>query len=234
MAARIPLPNTATTLSPPEGQSTGPGRLLKERAYAVLKERIITGIYPPGTFLSERGLVEQLEMSKTPIRAALERLEGEGLVCVSPRQGIVVRQPSVQEIADQFAIRLALERYVLESLAGRLNKEQIRLVRCNLRLQQQAARQNDLVRTIQLDGEFHSLFCEFLDNQEILRVLRHLRERMTLIISLVFRQNLQRMVPNWQEHRDIAEAVIAGNAPQAVTRLKNHLEYGKQMLLSRP
>jgi DNA-binding GntR family transcriptional regulator len=210
------------------------GALLKDRAYAAIKDRIITGVYAPGTFLSERKLVEHLAMSKTPIRSGLERLEAEGMVSISPRQGIVVREPSLQEIGDQFAIRLALERYVLESLAGRLTKEQVRLVQGNLRSQQQAAQRGDLAASTRLDGEFHALFCQFLGNREILRVVRHLRERMAFVIGLVLRQNPDRMVPNWQEHRDIAQAVIDGDGEEAVARLKKHLEYGKEMLLSRP
>ena len=51
--------------------------LLKDRAYAELKELILTGTFRPESFLSERQLVAQLGMSKTPIRAALERLETE-------------------------------------------------------------------------------------------------------------------------------------------------------------
>ena len=184
--------------------------------------------FPSGSWSAQFG------MSKTPIRSALERLEAEGLVSVSPRQGIVVREPSIQEVADLFAIRLALERYVLESLAGRLTKEQVRRVKDNLRLQQQAVREDDLASMVQLDGEFHALFCEFLGNQEILRVIQQLRERMMLVIGLVFRQNTERMLPNWKEHASIAEAVIGGDADEAVARLKAHLEYGKQMLLSRP
>lgn len=228
------MPNTTKAPASPHARLPDNGTLLKDRAYAALKDRIVTGVYAPGTFLSERKLVEQLDMSKTPIRSALERLEAEGMVSISPRQGIVVREPSLQEIGDQFAIRLALERYVLESLAGRLTKEQVQLVRDNLRSQQQAAQQGDLAASIRLDGEFHALFCEFLGNREILGVIRHLRERMTFVIGLVFRQNVDRMVPNWQEHRAIAQAVIDGDADEAVARLKKHLEYGKQMLLLRP
>ncbi|MGO9111098.1 MAG: GntR family transcriptional regulator [Thermoguttaceae bacterium] len=228
------MPNTRLATARAARRSPADSRLLKEQAYAALKERIVTGAFPPGTFLSERKLVEQFGMSKTPIRSALERLEAEGLVSVAPRQGIVVREPSIQEVADLFAIRLALERYVLESLAGRLTKEQAGRVKDNLRRQQQAVQADDLTGMVQLDGEFHSLFCEFLGNQEILRVIQQLRERMTMVIGLVFQRNTARMRPNWQEHAGIAAAVIAGDADEAVARLKAHLEYGKQMLLSRP
>src|SRR5262249_52042289 len=76
--------------------------LLKDRAYDEIKRYILNNDFPPGTFLAERQLAAQLGMSKTPVKAALERLELEGLICVSPQQGIVVRDLSVQEIADQY------------------------------------------------------------------------------------------------------------------------------------
>ena len=117
---RLAMP-TRTKAAPSNQQGSHRDKgLLKSQAYDRLKTSIVTGAYPPGSFLSERRLVEELGMSKTPIRAALERLEGEDYVRISPRQGIVVREPSVREIADQFEIRLALERHVLKSLAGKL------------------------------------------------------------------------------------------------------------------
>ena len=88
------------------GTATG-RNLLKDRAYTELKARILRGDCEPGTFLSERQIVGWLRMSKTPIRAALEKLETEGLVRVSPQQGILVREMSIHDIADQFEIRAA-------------------------------------------------------------------------------------------------------------------------------
>ena len=87
--------------------------LLKEQAYEQIKSRLLNNNYPPGSFLAERRLAENLGMSKTPVRAALERLELEGFITVSPQQGIVVRELSVREIADQYELRAALESYTL-------------------------------------------------------------------------------------------------------------------------
>src|SRR5262245_30816027 len=113
-----------------------PGRsLLKARAYSEIKQRIVDGVFAPGTFLSERQLAAQLDMSKTPVRAALERREQDGLVTVSPQQGIIVRDLSVHEIADLYELRAALETYTARALAGRLTPEQTRQVRANLREQ---------------------------------------------------------------------------------------------------
>src|SRR6266567_4439531 len=96
-----------------------PRSFLKDRAYELIKQRLLNNDYPPGSFLSERQLAENLGMSKTPIKGALERLESEGFITVSPQQGIVVRELSVHEIADQYEIRGVLESYTLRSLAGK-------------------------------------------------------------------------------------------------------------------
>lgn len=229
---RVFMP-TRTEAAPSNQQGSHRAKgLLKSQAYDRLKTSIVTGVYPPGTFLSERRLVDELTMSKTPIRAALERLEGEGYVRVSPRQGIVVREPSLREIADQFEIRLALERHVLESLAGKLAPAQVTRLRDNLRHQRQAAEREDLAESIRLDSEFHVLLCQFHGNQEILATMVQLREKMTWVIGLVFKHSAGRLVPNLREHEAIAEAIIRGDCQAAVDGLRSHLEYGKQSLWS--
>ena len=145
----------------------------------------------------------------------------------------MVREPSIREIADQFELRLALEGYVLQSVAGRLDREQVRRVRENLRDQRGAVTNGNLTTTIRLDSEFHLLFCEFLGNRGILRILGQLREKIEWVIALVFRDNIERMEPNWKEHRSIAEAIINNDAEKGLKYLEAHLEYGKRSLLSR-
>src|SRR4051794_4236895 len=103
MPTRLRHPDRAPT------NGHGPARsFLKDEAYEKIKGRLLEGDYAPGSFLSERQLAENLGMSKTPVKAALERLESEGFIAVSPQQGIVVRELSVREIADQYEIRAAL------------------------------------------------------------------------------------------------------------------------------
>src|SRR6185437_11004753 len=74
--------------SAPRLAEAAPGRgLLKERAYEEIRRLIVSGRLAAGTFLTERQLAAQLGMSKTPVRSALERLETEGFVRISPQQG---------------------------------------------------------------------------------------------------------------------------------------------------
>ncbi len=207
--------------------------LMKERAYDELKRHILNDDYPPGSFLAERRLAEQLGMSKTPVKAALERLELEGFICVSPQQGIVVREFSVHEIADLYEIRAALESYTMRLIAGRLSEAQIARLRENLAALKSIAGSGDVSSAVVLDAEFHILFTRFLGNREFLRVMEHLRHKMHRVITKAFRLNPGRIDTSYKEHKAIVDVVIAGNGNQAAKLIESHLEKGKQLILER-
>lgn len=205
---------------------------LKDQAYELIKQRLLNNGYPPGSFLSERQLAESLGMSKTPVKGALERLESEGFITVSPQQGIVVRELSVHEIADQYEIRAVLESYTLRSLAGRLTPDQVVRIRANLEAQAQVRGSGDVAKWVELDAAFHSQFVEFLGNGEILRVVSQLREKMQRVITQVFRLSPARLATSYDEHNSIAAAVINGDGTRAAELLVHHLELGKRLILS--
>src|SRR5262245_25517969 len=145
---------------------------MKVRAYNEIKQFIQRGDLAPGSFLAERQLADQLGMSKTPIRAALVRLEAEGFVTISPQQGILIRDLTVPEIVDQYEIRAALETYVVRTLAGKLTADQVARLRENLAAQEALTPEVDAAPGVALDVEFHTLFSEFLGNREILGVMQ--------------------------------------------------------------
>ena len=209
-----------------------PRPLLKDRAYDRIKEKLLNDDYPPGSFLSERQLAGALGMSKTPVKAALERLEAEGFISVSPQQGIVVRELSVHEIADQYEIRAALESFAVRALAGNLTAEQAARVRANLRAQARACGTGDAAEGVELDAAFHAQFVEFLGNREIVRVMDQLRERMQRVITQVFHISPARLRSSYDEHTAIATAVIDGHGEKAAALVTEHLERGKRLILS--
>ena len=226
--AFMPAQLAAKRIAPPQ-----PARaFLKDEAYSQLKRRLFQGDYPPGSFLSERQLARDLGMSKTPIKAALERLEAEGYVTVSPQQGIVVRELSIREIADQYEIRAALESFVLRTLAGRLTATQVEALHANLESQARLRGTSEVTLGVELDAAFHTQFVEFLGNQEIIRVFGQLRDRMQRIVTRVFQHNPTRLETSYDEHVAIAAAVISGRGEQAANLIVAHLERGKQLILA--
>lgn len=212
---------------------SGSRGLLKDKAYKEIKQLILDWTFKPGTFLSERQLAQRLGMSKTPVRSALERLEHEGFVTISPQQGIVVREFSLEEIVDLFDIRIALETFVVKQLSGRLTPEFRARLEENLEDQLKTAQTVDVVAATQLDADFHILLCEALGNQEILRTMLHLRDKLYRVVYRILNHDPKRTATSYEEHRAIASAVIAGQGDHAAGLIVKHLEWGKHALITR-
>ena len=206
---------------------------LKEKTYLQLKAMIVEGKLEPGAFLSERQLGRELNVSGSPVRAALERLGIEGFVHVSPQRGTIVRDLSLQEIRDQFELRHVIESYTAECLAGQLTSEQVGELEEQLRRQKDAAHAQpaDALLNVELDIEFHLLLSEFLGNQEMQSALHRIHDRMKQVILKVNQGNDGRLPKSYGEHRRIAKAIIEGDASRAAKEMKNHLAYGRDRLL---
>ncbi|MGR3765937.1 GntR family transcriptional regulator [Rossellomorea sp. NS-SX7] len=82
---------------------------IRERAYLYLKDLILSGEYKPGDRLIEREVASQLNISRTPIREALFRLESQGFVKTVPRKGVIVSNISEEEVIEVFTILSSLE-----------------------------------------------------------------------------------------------------------------------------
>jgi len=213
------------SMSPP------PSRL-QSRAYSELRRLIVSGEFPPGTFLSERQLALQLEMSKTPVHVALERLESEGFVTISAQQGIVVRGMSVEDIVDHYELREAIEAWVVRRLAGKLSPGQERQLQDNLKEQRAALKEDDLSRLVQLDEQMHFMLGSFLQNREIMSTMERLRDKIHQVIVRVTDSDRSRPADSVAEHARIIKAILAGEGAQAADLMVEHLEAGKRRILN--
>lgn len=205
--------------------------LFKNRAYDELKARFFNNQYEPGTNLSERQLAEELGMSKTPVKAALERLEMEGFITVSPQSGIVVRELSDAEIADIYDIRIALEGFVLKSIAGKLSPGQMQLWNENVTALSDVVESPEIrQRAVALDAEFHLLPCECLGNAQIVYTMQQLSYKMQAVINRVFKLLPDRASQSLREHQEIVDAVRRGEGQRASDLVEAHLRAGHEIL----
>ena len=99
---------------------------INEKVYELLRERIVTSTYPPGYKIKVRILSKELGTSQTPIKDALSRLAGEGLVQIDSRKGTYVKGITEQDIAEIFDTRMIIETGAAEIVAKRITDEQIK------------------------------------------------------------------------------------------------------------
>lgn len=230
------MPNRKSPASRPSSARRTPRPsskiLLKDQAYTKLRNLISTGVFSPNTFLSERQLVRQLGMSKTPIRSALEQLELRGMVAISPQQGIVVKERSIRETVELFDVRTAIEPFLVSRLATRgLSTEQQALAAKNLERQKAVANHGDFAQAAMLDLEFHMLLAAFHDNREMRDWLSICFDKLHESIRRVNRLMAGRMLKSQADHVAIFTAITAGRPELAASRMTDHLKYGRQFLL---
>ncbi len=208
-----------------------PKMTLKETAYQYIRKCIVDGVWSGGTFLSEHSLCEQLGMSKTPIRSALDRLEMMGLVKLFPNQGAVVSEVSLKRILEIYELRLALETYAVRWLTGKLDHSFFVRMDNNISLQATSITNDDIPEYVRLDRQFHEMIIAGLDNEEYAAVMMRMQDQFLLAVRTTFMKNRQRLEGSIEEHRKI-RAALAGNDPERSERLMiEHLEFVKRIML---
>lgn len=190
---------------------------IQDRVYRILKQQIIDGELEPGTRLVERELAEKLNISRTPIREAMRRLDTEGLIRVIPRKGGVVVQNSVHEIGDLFQILEALEVLAVRLATQRLGTKEIEAFHRTV----EGLSMND-----DLDHMHEMAILTVCDVAQSPR----LKEMIVGLIDLIHmsasigRQQPGRAKEAMAEHAAIFKAIVVKDTDQAVQLMQKHLQ----------
>ncbi len=205
---------------------------LKEQAYQKLKQSILDGTYPDGALLTERTLSETLEMSRTPIRAAVDRLEQEGYLQCAPNRGIRVQEITLRQAKDFFDFRIALECHAVRQLAGMtLSPEALETMTTNLAAQVDCAGKNDMITFTRHDSAFHRLPVGLYGNQEMIRTMDRLQDMLFRSALTVLRRDPGRIQASKDDHVAIWNAIIQQDADKAASLVRAHLDYGMSILI---
>lgn len=188
--------------------------------HQALRLAIIEQSLRAGDKLPEDAIGETFGTSRTIAREALNRLATEGLVDLKPNRGAFVAHPSLEEGRDIFAVRQGLERLVIELLAGQLSASAVKALRNHVK-QEVEASGKDEVRSVRLAGEFHILLAALTGNQLLLRYMTEVVSRCSLILAMYSRPHSSECGVN--EHAQIIEALVAGDAAAAVRLMNHHL-----------
>ena len=207
----------STTPAPASGAAS-------TRAYEFAKWAILTGVYPAGTAITEAGLAREVGLSRTPVRAALLRLEVEELVTVTPGHGAVVNTFSMHDVEDVLEARVLVENHTAaKSFAHRT--EVLPLVEAAHAEMARHRQQRNTAGFTASDRLFHELIVDAADNRVLSSIYRTLRERQTLFTSAIMRGREDRMQATIDEHERILEA-LRGDDRDAFCRIVNeHLQW---------
>ncbi len=188
-----------------------------------IREGIRDGTVPPGSQLAEAHLSQQLEVSRGPVREALQRLIQEGLVRSEPHRGVFVAELGVDEARDVYLARTAVERTAVALVTRAAEPDVVDELAKLVDRMESAAERDRWSAVAELDLRFHQTLVQASGSRRLLRMFD------TLLIET--RLCLDALEPAYparrelvDEHRELLAAITSGSEERAVALVERHLE----------
>jgi DNA-binding GntR family transcriptional regulator len=201
---------------------------LSEKAYHLIKEKIISLELEPLAVIDEQALMDDLGLGRTPIREALHRLAAEGLVIIAPRRGMFVAEISITDLQKIFEVRLLLEGFCARLAAARVTEGQITRMEALLdELSRVPEGDESSPALMSIDERLHRLMYEAADNEFLADSLDRLHALSMRLWYLVLDRmcNVRDAI---EDHREIVAMLKVGDGEQAEALVQQHIAQFQQ------
>lgn len=202
----------------------------RDWVYHALLDAIVRGSLRPGAWLSETSLATQLEVSRTPLREALQRLQADLLIERGQNGKLYVRGLSVKEARDLYAVRASLEELTVEEASANMTPAKLATLEETLERMRSAA---DRVEEVAEGGrDFHDVLLEIADNEITSWTLGQLKPHIDRYRFLSTRTSQERGMQAVHEHEEIFDSLRDGDVEAAKACMRQHIEKGRETVLS--
>lgn len=194
-----------------------------ETAYAVIRNKILSGDFSRGERLREEELAQLAGVSRTPIREALRRLDAEGLVEFLPNRGASVTTWSEQELDNLYEARALIEGYAAGQAAKRISEETLdRLADLSRQMRELDTASAGVDEMTRLNNDFHRILTAASGNTHLESLVRGLTD--VGLVHRTFRNySPERLVASKFHHDEIVTALRAGDGAWASAIVRAHI-----------
>jgi len=197
---------------------------LSDKAYHLVKRKIITLELPPSSLIDEQGLTEELGIGRTPVREALRQLAAEKLVVVVPRRGTFVADISITDLQELWEVRWVLEGLAAHLAAQRIGEEHLKEMKALFDDFDQVVDEGGSRAFMDIDDRFHHLVYQATNN----KFLEDALDRLYALSARLWYKSLDRLPHQVVreaigEHAAVVEALEEGNAADAERIMQGHI-----------
>lgn len=203
---------------------------LNQIIYDGLRTAIITGVIPMGERINEKYYAESLNVSRTPVREALRRIQDEEIVEYIPNYGIVVSTFDVEDVKEIYQIRTALDILAATNAMKLMTEEKAIKMETLLDKTDEAQRNHDVEGVIEMSKEFNTMIYEFAEMPRLESIQNRLRDYLMRFrdISLTADKRRERALA---EHRLIFRCLKNGDVEQMRLVIVEHLMLSEEFIL---
>ena len=203
---------------------------LYEEARRQIRDRILSGQFPPGSFLSEESLSRELGMSRTPIRQALTDLVNSGLVERIQGRGCIVRKIDLSEMLEIMELGYWLVEWGVRRITERPDLD-LSPIEASLREEREQLKKGDMHATLVACRHMDLRILELAGNRQMLRIMSQISDLLIYEASYAIKRPdvLAQII---REHQAILDAIAARNPELAVERVREHFQAARRRLLA--
>lgn len=195
---------------------------LAEEVHARLHRMIVDGELPQGARLVEAQIAKDLDVSRAPVREAVNRLVQDGLLESRQYQGPTVVQLTLQKIKWLYDLRVAVECVAVREVTRRAKKADFKLLRLSIADIRKHASRRDLKAVAEAESSFHNTLCQLSENPYVQNVNTSLSAlvRMALVLDNAAYANPELIA---EEHEPVIAAIESGDEEAAVSAISDHI-----------
>lgn len=201
---------------------------IRESVFSILRNAILDEKLEPGQRLVERDIAEQLQISRTPVREAIRKLESEKLVTHIPRKGVVVSGFTKEDIIEIQIIRISLEALSCSIAATKIKNEDLeQLYFINNKMLESY---NDVEKLIMMNREFHGIIYKAAESPRLYDFISTLNEYINDSTKLTYTKN-GRLKEVLDEHNEVIKALQNHDSDEAYNAAKKHVKKSSEVFL---
>jgi len=196
-------------------------KYLKDVVFEKLVQAIYEGKYKQGEKLYEKNLVEELGVSRTPIREAIDRLATADLIEIIPNNGFVICNWTNEDIKNAIKIRAALERLAVEQAINNIEKKDIEYFEKLFKQIDKALEENDHDKNSYYNYKFHWKIISLSKNDYLIKIIKHILDKI-YYFGTVFVSEQNRLEKASKEHKEIFKAIKKKDIKLAQELIEKH------------
>ena len=190
--------------------------------YHTLKEMILNFELYPGSRVTETELAGMFQVSRTPVREALLRLESEGHLTIRPKQGCFIKQIDIDQLTEFYSVRTALETAAVEDACHHMSRDKLETL-LELWTPSQQAKHVSSDQMEEKDESFHIALAQGGGNSTLVKYLQDVNDHIRIIRRVDF-QDPERIKRTYQEHYKIIQTILDREVAKARTLIKQHIQ----------
>lgn len=202
------------------------------QVYNLIKEDILNGTFHPGTVMVERKLCERYDVSRSPIRAALQMLLRDGLVVYSGSQGMIVPEVTIEDIFEIYDLMELFQKYAVRRSIKRMNELSLKALENTLYKIREALDNEKVLDAIKWDIKFHEFLVDFSESVRLKQFYEQISIQIGRFLSSTL-EDTSLAERSYLEHRNIYNCLVEGDLPGAEEAITQHYSHTKQYYVNR-